>query len=210
MRSPLRHSCSRRRWCPPRRKRRRPHRRPRPRPRSHRRRPAAPSRRSASRARNASSPRPCAPISRWQPGDAFDSDRLDKSLKALVRHRPVHRRDAPARGQRAGRPRGREPGHQPHRLRGQQEAQGRNAAAEIQLKPRTVYTRQKVQSDVARHPRPLPPQRPLRRDGRAQDHPATAKPGRSGVRDQRGRFHRREAASPSSAITASIPTPCAT
>ena len=54
-----------------------------------------------------------------QPGDPFDAERIDRSLKALFATGLFADVKLQPRGRRAGRPGGREPDHQPHRLRGQ-------------------------------------------------------------------------------------------
>ena len=61
------------------------------------------------------------------PGGRLDPPRSTKALKALYRHRPVPGRAHQSCRRPAGRHRGREPGDQPRRLRGQQEGQGRAA-----------------------------------------------------------------------------------
>ncbi len=126
-----------------------------------------------------------------------------------VRHGPVRRRRDPTRGRRhRGQP-GREPDHQPHRLRGQSAARRRRAdlggavAAARRLHP--LAGAERGQPD----PRAVSPQRPVRRHGRAQGDPAAAEPGRPGVRDQRGPAHRDRAASCSSATRRSTTASCA-
>ena len=94
-------------------------------------------------------------------------------------------------GDRAGRQRGREPDHQPHRLRGQPPAR-RRAADQRGPAPaarglHALAGAERGQPD----PRALSPQRPLRRDRRAQGHRAAAEPRRPRVRDQRGAADRR-------------------
>ena len=71
--------------------------------------------------------------------------------------------------------------------------------AEIQLRPRVVYTRDRGPERRQPHPRALPAQRPLCGEGRAQDHSARSEPRRSRLRDQRGPDARASAASLSSA-----------
>ena len=102
---------------------------------------------------------------------------------AAVRRRDDHRhRNRQSRHQRP-----RESGHQPHHLRGQQAPQGgqdhagNQAFAAPDLHP--------FGGPVGRRPDPrsLPPPRPLRRPGRAEDRPARPEPRRRRVRSYRRR-----------------------
>ena len=124
------------------------------------------------------------------PGEPFDPAKLDQSLKnlfatGLFDDVSIRREGDDARGHP-----GREPDHQPHRLRGQPAARRRRAdhggavAAARRLHPLAGAERGQP------HPRAVSPQRPLRRHGRAQGDPAAAEPRRPGVRDQRGPAHR--------------------
>ena len=155
------------------------------------------------RARSGSSPRRCAPISWSQPGDTFDADRIDQSLKALfatglfadvtlrregnalvvhVVENPVINRIAFEGNQQA------------HR---RERSTTRSSSGRASSTPAT-----KVQSDVKRI------LDLYRRNGRfaATVDPKIiqldAEPRRSGVRDQRRPDHRRRAASISSATSA--------
>ena len=126
-----------------------------------------------------------------RPGEPFDSQKLDDSLKSLfatglfddvtidqqgdvlvvkVVENPIINRIAFEGNKRLDDqgPGGRDP-----------------ASAARRLHPRPRAERGQP------HPRALSPQRPLRRQGRAQDHRARPEPRRSGVRDQRGPDHRR-------------------
>ena len=105
---------------------------------------------SASRATGASSPRPFAPTC---------SSRSATPMTPARSTRPCRRCSAPAssptcsidrEGGARRHPRRREPSHQPGRLRGQLRGRIPRRSSEVQLKPRAVYTRAKVQADVQR------------------------------------------------------------
>ena len=147
---------------------------------------------------------------RVRPGERLDALKVDEGIKALfatglfadVRsdlvRRPPHRH---------GR---REPGHQPHPVRGQQARQGRAAqrgnpvqAARRPVAPAGAGRR-------AAHRRDLSPQRPLRRPRRAEDHRPAEQPRRSRVRDHRRRQDHRQGRSSSSATAPIRPAACAT
>ena len=81
--------------------------------------------------------------------------------------------------------------------------------AEIQLRPRVVYTRARVQNAVSRILELYRRNGRYRRHGRAQDHRARPEPRRPGVRDQRGPGRPASAASPSSATSSSATARCA-
>ena len=95
----------------------------------------------------------------------------------------------------------RSPGHRPHRVRGQQPAQGRAASAGNPVEG----ARHAVEGDGAgrrhAHHRGLSPQRPLRRSRGAEDHRAAEQPRRPRLRNQGRRKDRRQDPSSSSAIT---------
>ena len=111
--------------------------------------PAASSPTSGSRAFSASS-RNGALLSARQAGRPLRPAAGRQFAEGAVRDRSVRRRETASRGQHAGRPGGREPDHQPDRLRGQQADRGRRPEREVQLRPRVVYTRTRVQNDVQR------------------------------------------------------------
>ena len=83
-------------------------------------------------------------------GEPFDPAKLDQSLKNLFATGLFDDVALRREGDRPGRQRGREPDHQPHRLRGQPPARRRGAEHEVQLRPRVVYTRSRVQNAVSR------------------------------------------------------------
>ena len=114
--------------------------------------------------------------------------------------RPVDQepvRDRPVRGRpdRAGRRHGGgagqgEPDHQPDRVRGEPADQrGDPDQRGPAPAPRRLHQGGRAERGQP-HPRALPAQRPLRGQGRAQDHRARPEPRRLGVRDQRGPAHR--------------------
>jgi outer membrane protein insertion porin family len=89
--------------------------------------PPRPRPRFRSRATGASKSRPSAPISSRVPAGASDQAQIDDGLKALIETGLFQDvRDQPG-GRPPGGDRGRKPGDRPHRLRGQQEGQGRAA-----------------------------------------------------------------------------------
>ena len=122
-------------------------------------------------------------------GDAYDPAQIDESLKALFatglfQDVRIRREGAtivivvvenPIVSQVA--------------FEGNREVEDDTLAAEVQLKPRAVYTRARVQADVQRILDRLSPPRPLRRAGRSQDHQSRQQPHRRRVRDQRGPGH---------------------
>ena len=114
-----------------------------------------------------------------QPGDAWDAERVDRSLKALfatglfadvkltregntlvvrVVENPIINRIA---------------------FEGNSKLSDKELNAEVQARPRVVYTRTRVQNDVRRIIESVSPSGPIRRDGRTQDHPVAGEPGRS-------------------------------
>ena len=120
-----------------------------------------------------------------QPGDPFDPDRLDRSLKTLyatglfqdvrlnrdgdtlvVRlvENPLVNRVA---------------------FEGNHKLTDDQLRPEMQLKPRAVFTPALAEQDRQQHPRSLCQARLLQRAGRSADHPARSEPGRRGVPDQR-------------------------
>ena len=124
-------------------------------------------------------------------GRAARRRRDRRGLQGALRHRPVPGRADQPGGRPAHRHRGRESGHQPRRLRRQQEGQGRAARSRNPVEA----ARHAVASDGAgrraAHRRDLSPQRPLRRPRRAEDHRAAEQPRRSRLRNQRRREDRR-------------------
>ena len=145
---------------------------------------------SGSRASSGSSPRRSL-LSRRAGRRGLGPERIDDSLKSLFATGLFADVNIDPRGQHPRRQGRREPDHQPHRLRGQQELDDKDLETEIQLRPRVVYTRTRVQNDVSRILELYRRHGRYRRDGRAQDHPARPEPRRSRVRDQRGPDHRR-------------------
>ena len=126
-----------------------------------------------------------------QPGDPWDAERVDRSLKALFATGLFADVKLDPRGQHAGRQGGREPDHQPHRLRGKLQARRQGPQRRDPAAPaRRLYPHPGAERRQA-HPRSLSPARPLRRDRRAQGHPAVGKPRRSRLRDQRRAVDRR-------------------
>ena len=84
-------------------------------------------------------------------GDAYDPGKVDQSIKSLFATGLFSDVRIDREGSRRARHRGREPGHQPGRLRGQPRGrQGRRCEGEVQLKPRSVFTRARAQADVQR------------------------------------------------------------
>ena len=110
----------------------------------------------------------------------------DRSIaEGAVRDRAVRRREVNSRGQYTGRPGRRKPDHQPHCVRRKfedlrQGSQRRGPGA----RPGRVYAYPGTKRCPA-HYRVIPPAGALRRDRRAQDHPAAREPGRRRFRDQR-------------------------
>ena len=106
--------------------------------------------------------------------------------EGAVRHRLVRRRHHSPRRRQPGGARGREPDHQPHRLRRQPSPRERQAAGG---NPAAAARRLQSLQGAGRRPapaRPLQAQRPVCRHGRAEDHQAGQQSRRFGLRDQRG------------------------
>ena len=136
------------------------------------------------------------------PGDEFDSDAVNESLKSLfatglfadvairregsalvvrVIENPIINRVA---------------------FEGNDAIEDSELEAEIQLQPRAVYTRPRGAVGSAAVDRDLPAQRSFRRHHRAQGHPASAKPGRSRFsRSTRGRLRKCSGSTSSATLT---------
>ena len=126
-------------------------------------RPPRPCLRSRSRATAASKSRPSAPISSRVPAGAWTRPQIDDGLKALIETGLFQDvQDQPC-GRPAGGDRGGKPGDRPHRLRGQQEGQGRAAFGgnPVQAARHAVAPDGAVRRPA--HRRNLSPLRPLRR-----------------------------------------------
>ena len=144
---------------------------------------------STSTATGASSRRRFAPICSSRVGDAYDAGKVDGSIKALfatglfadvridrsgadvivtVVENPVINQVA---------------------FEGNSEVDTETLRNEVQLKPRSVFTRARVQADVQRILDVYRRQGRYRGDRRAEDHRARAGPREPRVRDHRGRRH---------------------
>ena len=88
-----------------------------------------PSTRSRFKATGGSRPPPSAPTSEPGPDGRLDPFQIDEGVQGAFCHRPVPGRPHRPCGRTADRHRRRKPGHQPHRVRGQQAGQGRAAQA---------------------------------------------------------------------------------
>ena len=86
-----------------------------------------------------------------RPGEPYDPQKVDESIKSLFATGLFDDVTIELQGDALVVQGGREPDHQPHRLRGQQAARHQPCwRAEIQLRPRVVYTRARVQNAVNR------------------------------------------------------------
>ena len=103
--------------------------------------------RSRSRATGASSRRRCAPICKFNVGDAYDPGKVDQSIKALFATGLFADVRIDRDGAGRARHRGREPGHQSGGLRGQQRGRQGDAAA-----PRCSSSRARCSRAPARRP----------------------------------------------------------
>ena len=83
-------------------------------------------------------------------GDTVDPPKLDAALKALFRTDLFSDVKLDLSGATLVVQRGRKPGHQPGAVRGQFQPQDRQAEDEIQIRPRGVFTKAKVEEDVGR------------------------------------------------------------
>ena len=108
-----------------------------------------------------------------------------------LRHRSVPGRAHPPGRRQDHRDGGRERGHQSHRLRRQQEGQGRAVDERGAVAGARHILASAGAGRYAAPRRNLSPLRPLRRDGDAENHRAAEQSRRSRVRDQRRRQDRR-------------------
>ncbi len=125
-----------------------------------------------------------------QPGDPFDADRLDRSLKTLYATGLFQDVRLDRARRHAGRARGGESAGQPRGVRRQPQAKRRPAAAGI-----AAQAACRVHAGLGRGGSPADPRSVrqaglLRRAGRSADHPPRPEPGRCRVPDQRRRRRR--------------------
>ena len=127
-----------------------------------------------------------------QPGRAPRQLQDRPGAQGALRHRPVPGRAHQSVRRPADRHGGRKSGHQPGRVRRQQEAQGRSAHQRSAVEDARHAVAPDRAGRRAAHRRDLSAQRPLRRPRRSEDHRASEQPRRSRVRDQGRREDRRQ------------------
>ena len=124
-----------------------------------------------------------------QPGDPFDPDRLDRSLKTLFAtglFQDVNSRRDRQHARRQGASRTRSSTASPSRATASSPTT--QLRGEVQLRRRAVFTPQLGAGRPAAHPgRSTPRRGRFAATRRAEDHPARPEPGRRRLRDQRGR-----------------------
>ncbi len=121
------------------------------------------------------------------PGDPFDSERIDESLKTLFQTGLFSDVRIFRRGNNLVVTVEENPMINRVNFEGNSEVKDKDLEKEVELKERTMFTRAKVQSDVQRIIAVYRRQRVLFRSCRAQDHPPAAESRRPRLRDHRRR-----------------------
>ncbi len=146
-----------------------------------------------------------------QVGDTVDAAQLDLALKTLFPHRPVLRRRASScRAATWWCAVVENPIINQVVFEGNPNIKEDKLKDEVQVRPRGIFTKAKVQAGRPADRRALPPLGPHLGHRHAQDRPAAAEARRPDLRDQRGPQERHPARSTSSATSSSPTTTCAT
>ena len=118
------------------------------------------------------------------PGEGFDPDKIDASIKALFQTGLFADVQMGRRGNSLVVRVEENPMINRVNFEGNSEVKDTDLAKEVELRERMMFTRSRVLSDVNRVIAVYRRSRLLFRQGFAQDHPLAAEPRRPGVRDQ--------------------------